>query len=159
MNSIKTLLFGLLLVISFFSNSVIAQDSSVNKGEFKLDLTSPDSVLRKIMHDTIWYYIDRDLNRTKEIIELYSDFVAKNKVDEYSVDLCNIRSAYFNYKGMNDSAIFYLEKSIEIIKAISGGSTFVSGKRQLPYLYSNIAIIYDNIGMYETAVEFQFKSM
>ena len=160
MNRIKViLLFVFMLTLSFGGNIVIAQDSIINKTGLEIDFSSPDSVLRKIMHDTIWYFIDRDLIKTKELIDIYSDFIIDNKIDEYSVDLCNIRSAYFNYRGLNDSSIFYLEKSIDMIKEIAKDSTFIYGKNQLPYLYSNIAIIYDEMGMCETAVEFQFKSM
>ncbi len=155
----RALYFIFISYIIFCSNDTIAQDNNGNNAELWQNIELHDSVRLKMLRDTIWYFIDRDLNKTKELIVDYQKIVTKIGNERYRVDLCNIRSAYFNYLGMDDSSIYYLEESIDIIKAIESDSSFVYGKNQLPFLYSNIAIIYEEIGMYETSIEFQFKCM
>ncbi len=155
------IIISISLIALFSNNHILAQNSSTLNIEESYELSKyADSTVISLLYDSIWHYLERDLIITKALIPIYKKYIDKSGIDFYFVDLCNIKSAYYNYKNMNDSAIFFLEKSIN---RIQNSKNDIKTKKEsiyrLPFLYNNLAIIYDDLGMYESAIEFQLKSI
>jgi len=134
-------------------------DTNDIEQEYKLkDL--PDSTLFKVLHDSIWLYFDRDINEVKEILPFYKKYLNIKGTYANKVDYYMILGTYYNYINLNDSAILYMEEAIDMMN--SKGNT-LEGKQNniyhLPSMYNNLALIYDDMGLYESAVEFQLKSI
>jgi len=154
---IITLLFSVLISDTLYSKEI--EQSSNIELDYELNNLSDTSVLR-MLHDSIWYYFDRNLNKVSEIIPIYKHYVNVIGSDNSKLDYYMILGAYYNYININDSAIFFMERAINIM---NNKDSSITGKRDniyhLPSIYNNIALIYDDIGMYESAVEFQLKSI
>lgn len=159
----KILIISLFLISFLISNKAVYSEEikKVNSIELEYNLSElPDSAIFDVLHDSIWFYFDRDLNIVKRIIPVFKHYVntigsERNKIDYYMV-----LGVYYNYLNLNDSAILYMEHAVNMMN--SKNNNF-SGKRDniyhLPSIYNNIALIYDDMGMYESAVEFQLKSI
>jgi len=154
---IISFLYSLLISNSLYSKEI--EQTSAIQLDYELNSLSDTSVL-KMLHDSIWYYFDRDLNKVSELIPVYNNYVNTIGSDNSKLDYYMILGAYYNYININDSAIIFMERAINIMN--NKNSSF-TGKRDiiynLPSIYNNIALIYDDIGMYESAVEFQLKSI
>ncbi len=155
-------IIGILFLIIFLSYYKPAYSKDADTSieiRYKLS-TQPDSVLFRMLHDSVWFYFDRDLNKVKDILPYYKKYLDLKGSYANRVDYYTVLGTYYNYLNLNDSAILYMEEAIDMMNSKS--NTFI-GKRDYiynrPSMYNNIALIYDDMGMYESAVEFQLKSI
>lgn len=159
----KTLIISLFLISFLIPNKTVFSKEIEKVDSIELKYISSelsDSSIFKMLHDSIWFYFERDINKVKEILPFYTKYLNLKGTYANKIDYYMILGAYYNYLNLNDSAILYMEEAINMMNS---NNNTLEGKRNsiyhLPSMYNNIALIYDDMGMYESAVEFQLKSI
>ena len=160
-NKSSIIVFLLFCFLISNDNAIAKENTKANSIELEYKLKGlPDSTIFKMLHDSIWFYFDRDINKVKAILPVYKKYLFTKGTERQKLDYSMILGAYYNYINKNDSAIFYMEHAINMMNSKDNN---LAGKfdniYHLPSIYNNIALIYDDMGMYESAVEFQLKSI
>ena len=141
-----------------FSEILFAQKHPLQidslKQKYKLS-DNPSDAFNKIK-DTLFYFYYNDINKAEEIIpylKYYSDLLD----NYYSKAVYYQNYGYFKeFKFEIDSAIYYLNKSIDYFnKDTIGNVNYINSE----FIYNAIAIIYDNAGLYKSAIENHLKAV
>ncbi len=146
-------------IITIMFTGVMAQSSTKTNLVQNYNLPEyNDSLAFMILHDSAWYYFGKDISKSHEIIKLM-DYYSKKSGNKFI--LSNYYSTIGSYKNLvydNDSAIFYMDKAVNIVrKGMQEDSLNYSYIRLLPSLYNNTSIIYSEMGLYQYAIESQLN--
>ncbi len=157
----KTLYFFISIVVVgltiFVHKTSYAQEKKSIEDLYHLS-NYPDTVALDMINDSVWLYLDRNIIFCSELLEFYSEYINKIENSGRRINFYITKSAYYNYLDQNDSALHYLELSIKTLNSVENTEEKnILRENNLPYIYNNLALIYDDMGMYESATEFQYK--
>ncbi len=161
----KTIIGFLFLIFFCFNIDVKSQNSIVKSivDEYDIDTTT-DSIAFHQLYNKGWDLLDRDVNKFPDI-RASLIYYLENLDDSYNAPLYyndyNNLVAKYHYMSRNyDSSIYYYETSISTLLQDSIYLKFsLNNYLIIATLYNNLALIYDEIGLYKNAIDLELKSI
>ena len=148
------LLFFTLLINGLSFAQITTQQIDSVKKNFNLSDDYVEAFNK--LKDTIFYFFYEDINKAEEIIP-YLEYYAGKINDNKSKGIYYQNYGYlkeFNFE--IDSAIYYLNKSVDyFIKDSLNKDTYY----HIENIYNAIGIIYDDAGLYKSAIEYHLKAI
>ncbi len=158
------IIIGLLSVFDF-NSEIYAQDSAVVSVLNKYNIQSDnDTIAFDALYDTTWRLLDFNLVDIPPLLNAMKYYAfnttLETKKPVFEGLYYNCCGKYNYLSGNTDSAIFCFETSINsLLGDTLDDRSDLSTNIYLPSFYNNLALIYDEFGLYNNAIDLQLKSI
>lgn len=140
-------------LLIFFQCALIAQINSDSLWRIWKDINQPDTVRLKALHSLAAdVYIFADADSSAVLSKLEYNYAEKKKLKKYMAYALNTQAVSFTYRGQNEKAIEYFNKSLKLREEVNDLPGIASSLK-------NISSLYRSIGDYDKAIDYSLKSL